>query len=271
MAEPRPAHHSPLPIALPAGPALLQSLGLDDSAEDRLEKLEQTLAQSYPGRESEALCDLYGMLAGARRQQKIAVRAVSLELLMRPPSAAERWAWQCIYARPWADVVRREEQRYQLPAGLTHAIMRQESAFSTEALSPVGAQGLMQLMPETARRAAREIQLDFDAAQIQRPDVNVRLGAFYLSKLLKSFGASPVLAAAAYNAGPHAVKRWLEATEEREADLWVARIPYRETRHYVQRVLGNYYRYQWLAGGSAAVTPLPLTLPSAIDVGADPY
>ena len=271
MAEPKPAHHSPLPITLPAGPALLESLGLDDSAEQRLEQMEQSLAQGYPGRESEALCEVYGMLASARRRQKVAVRAVSLEVLMRPPTAAERWAWRCIYSRPWSDVVQREEQRYDLPAGLVHAVMRQESAFSTEALSPVGARGLMQLMPQTAARAASEIQLTFDPEHVQRPGVNVRLGAFYLSKLLRGFDGNPAVAAAAYNAGPHAVKRWLETKEERELDLWVARIPYGETRAYVQRVMGNYYRYQWLAGGTAAVTPLSLALPDTVDIGEDAY
>ena len=98
------------------------------------------------------------------------------------------------------------------------------------------------------------------------------LGAFYLGKLLENFEGSPPLAAASYNAGPHAVKHWLTSVgPEDELDLWVARIPYRETRHYVERVLANHARYQWLTGGPDAVTPLPLSLPQNADIGDDAY
>jgi soluble lytic murein transglycosylase len=127
----------------------------------------------------------------------------------------------------------------------------------------------MQLMPETARRAAAEMALEADLTEIERPDLNVQLGAFYLGKLMKSFSGSVPLAVAAYNAGPQAVGHWV--TKERETDLWVARIPYDETRRYVERVLGNLARYQWLSGGTAAVTPIPLEIPKGITVPADAY
>jgi soluble lytic murein transglycosylase len=131
----------------------------------------------------------------------------------------------------------------------------------------------MQLMPATARRAAAEVALPLepDPEHVNRPDVNVRLGAFYLGKLMKSFNGSVVLSAAAYNAGPHAVEQWLRSGTELDADLWVARIPYRETRNYVMRVMGNLARYQWLAGGTGAVTPIDLALPRESAIGDDAY
>ncbi|MCA9625974.1 MAG: transglycosylase SLT domain-containing protein, partial [Myxococcales bacterium] len=138
---------SPLPIGLPAGPALLASVGLDQSAEARLAMMEQEAAQPFVGRESEALCEMYGRLSTAGWRFKAGVRAVPLEQLMRPPSSDERWAWECVYPRPFAEQVRAAEERHKLPAGLVHAVMRQESAFRTTAVSPVGARGLMQLMP----------------------------------------------------------------------------------------------------------------------------
>ncbi|MEQ9320054.1 MAG: transglycosylase SLT domain-containing protein, partial [Polyangiaceae bacterium] len=264
--------HTPLMAALPTGPATLASVGLDLTAEQHLARMEQEAAERYVARESEALCEMYGKLAGAYRRYRVGARGVSLEQLMAPPTTATRWGWHCVYPTPYADVVSREEKRYGVPAGLVHAVMRQESAFRTTARSPVGAQGLMQLMPNTAKRAADEAKLTIDLSHVYRPDINVTLGAFYLGKLLENFEGSPPLAAAAYNAGPHAVKHWLTSVgPEDELDLWVARIPYRETRHYVERVIANHARYQWLAGGPDAVTPLPLSIPQKADIGDDAY
>jgi soluble lytic murein transglycosylase len=264
--------HSPLPITLPTGPALLASVGLDLSAEHQLARMEQEAAERYNSRESEALCEMYGQLAGGYRRYRAGARGVSLEQLMRPPTTAERWTWDCVYPFPYASVVQREERRQGVPSGLVHAVMRQESAFRTTARSPVGAQGLMQLMPNTAKRAAKEMGLEVDPDQVWRPDVNIQLGAFYLGKLLKNFEGNPALAAAAYNAGPHAVKNWLTGTKKGdELDLWVARIPYRETRHYVQRVIANHARYQWLSNGPDGVSKLSLALPEGADIGDDPY
>jgi soluble lytic murein transglycosylase len=149
--------------------------------------------------------------------------------------------------------------------------MRQESAFQVDVVSPAGAQGLMQLMPNTARRAAAEVDMTHDSAQVFRPDVNIALGAFYIGKLLESFHGSIPLAVAGYNAGPHAAARWLDCADDREADLWIARIPYYETRNYVSRVLGNFARYQYLSAGVSNVTELSLKLPKDGDIGDDAY
>jgi soluble lytic murein transglycosylase len=262
---------TPVRALLPTTAAMLHSIGLDAAAERRIARSEQDLAARFPGRESEALCSVYGKLAGARRELKTGTRAASLEVLMKAPSAAERWAWSCVYPRPYAAFVRRQEQQHQVPNGLVHAIMRQESAFREQVVSPAGAQGLMQLMPNTAKRAAAEMDAQHDPAQVFRPDVNIPLGAFYIGKLLRSFQRSTPVAVAGYNAGPHAARRWLGCSSDREADLWVARIPYFETRNYVARVLSNLARYQYLAGGVEAVTELSLELPESADIGDDAY
>jgi soluble lytic murein transglycosylase len=191
--------------------------------------------------------------------------------LLRAPGEADRWTWECLYPRPYADEVKRLEEEHAVPRGLVHALMRQESAFDQEALSPVSAVGLMQLMPQTAKKASAEIAMDFDPARLTSPAVNLRLGAFYVGKLLKTFRNDPVLAVAAYNAGPKAVGQWIKRGVDADADLWVARIPYDETRNYVARVLGNLARYQWLEGGDAAVTALALEVPVDVEVPADAY
>ncbi|MEM9875975.1 MAG: transglycosylase SLT domain-containing protein, partial [Myxococcota bacterium] len=96
------------------------------------------------------------------------------------------------------------------------------------------------------------------------------LGAFYLGKLNRTFSGHLPATAAAYNAGPFAVRRWLSGGET-ETDLFVARIPYRETRNYVQRVLTNLARYRFLAVGVEGVPALPLRIPAAETIGADAY
>lgn len=262
---------APLPVSLPPTPAFLYSLGLDGDAEVRLASNEPEAAAAYAGRESEALCAMYGMLSRAKRRYRVGAAAVSYSALMRAPSPSERWAWDCIYPRPYAEPVRALEEQYGLPKGILYALMRQESAFDPAAKSPADAVGLMQLIPPTATRVAAELSMPYDPAALTSPEVSLKLGAHYFAKLLKMFQGSVTLASAAYNAGPKAVSHWLATGADNDADLWVARIPYDETRNYVARVAGNLSRYQWLEGGDAAVTVLPLELPVDARAPADAY
>lgn len=266
-----PVGPAPLQVALPPDAALLVSLGLDADAESRLASNEQAAAARYVGRESEALCGMYGMLSRAKRRYRVGSAAVGYSMLMRAPTQGERWAWDCIYPRPYEGAVRALEEQYGLQRGLLHALMRQESAFDPAVVSPAAAVGLMQLIPPTASRVAAELSMTYNAAQLTSPEVNLKFGAYYISKLLKMFQGSLTLASAAYNGGPHAASQWLEVGSDNEVDLWVARIPYDETRNYVARVAGNLARYQWLEGGDQAVQALPLALPEGVRAPADAY
>ena len=125
--------------------------------------------------------------------------------------------------------------------------------------------------PQTARRVAGELGVEYHPDRLEQAPYNLQLGAFYLRKLLDTFQHRVVLALAAYNAGPHAVSRWLEGGRNLDADLWVARIPYRETRGYVQSVTANWSRYQYLADSRGAATELTLKLPSRARLAADAY
>ncbi|MBL9024954.1 MAG: transglycosylase SLT domain-containing protein [Myxococcales bacterium] len=273
LIEPPAARTSaPLSPALPEKVARLVALGLDEDAEAQLATNEAEVSAPYGGRETEALCSLYGQLSRAKRRYKVGANAVSFEALMRAPSPADRWSWDCLYPAPYADRVSELEAQYKLPPGLVHALMRQESGFDPEIRSPVGAQGLLQLMPTTAQEAAKEAGIEgFEPGLVTTPEVNLQLGSFYIAKMLKTFEGSAPLAAAGYNAGPKAVSRWLESAKEHEADVFVARIPYEETRNYVVRVMGNLARYQWLAGGDSSVAGLALALPKNGRAGDDDY
>jgi soluble lytic murein transglycosylase len=142
------------------------------------------------------------------------------------------------------------------------AIVRQESAFAPDAMSRVGARGLMQLMPATAAGIAGKLQLPFSLARLITDGVyNVTLGRSYVEKLLDDFGGSYALAIAAYNAGPGRVRQWLhEFGDPRGPDIgmvdWIEMIPFNETRAYVQRVLENLQIYRGQSGNNAAAFSL---------------
>ncbi|MGB5834304.1 MAG: transglycosylase SLT domain-containing protein [Thiohalocapsa sp.] len=134
-------------------------------------------------------------------------------------------------------LIRAAAEAQGLPADWVYAIVRQESAFDTDIASHAGAIGLMQLMPATAAEMARDAGMDRPSKQaLIDPRLNVDLGSRYLARMRRRFGGDSVVATAAYNAGPAAVRRWLP-TEPLAADLWMSEIPYRETRDYVRRVL----------------------------------
>jgi soluble lytic murein transglycosylase len=196
---------------------------------------------------------------------------VDADILQRAPTASNLWAWNCLYPRPYTATVERLEQRYQLPAGLMYSVMRQESEFRPDARSRAGAVGLMQLMPGTAEHVARELALPHRDERLTQAEYNLELGAFYLSKLLARFDQSVELALASYNAGPFAVSRWLEPGRDLPLDIWAARIPYRETRNYVARVMSSWARYRYLGGGPERVPQLALALPEVSQLPADMY
>jgi soluble lytic murein transglycosylase len=128
-----------------------------------------------------------------------------------------------------------------------YGLIRQESRFIMDARSHVGASGLMQLMPATARWTAKKIGLPYSPSLINDRDTNLRLGNAYLKLVLDDMGGSQAMAAAAYNAGPGRPRRWREGPVL-DAAAWVENIPFGETRDYVKKVLSNATYYAALLG-----------------------
>ena len=160
----------------------------------------------------------------------------------RPESASEdAGVWQLSYPLPYRSLVERWARRYGLDPLLVQAVMREESRFRRDAVSPAGAVGLLQLLPSTAAGLDPRVKV----AQLVDPETNVRLGVAYLAAQLQRFRGDLVLALAAYNAGPGAAGRFLHLRTG-EVDEFVERIPYGETRAYVKRVLESYGIYRWL-------------------------
>ncbi|HWK43142.1 MAG TPA: lytic transglycosylase domain-containing protein, partial [Stellaceae bacterium] len=146
------------------------------------------------------------------------------------------------------------------------ALIRQESAFETGALSPAGARGLMQLMPATANQVAKSLQLPYSPDRLTSDGIfNVTLGQAYFGGVLNGFNGSYVLAVAGYNAGPGRVRQWVrDYGDPRQTDIdvvdWVEQIPFNETRNYVQRVLEGLQVYRLRIGDPALAFSLPADL-----------
>jgi len=247
----------PLAFKLPPVAHLYHRLGLDTEAEAYLRAHEREAVADLRGRDKEALCAMYAELGRATRLYRIGVEAVPSALLARAPSPASEWAWRCLYPRPYADRVSDIETREKLPKGLIYAVMRQESSYDPHAVSRARAVGLLQLMPDTARRLAAELGQPFEEKWLRTPSVNLELGGRYLGKTLRAFDGSIPVAAAGYNAGPGAARRWVTRMKV-DLDVWVALIPFEETRTYVARVMSNFARYAYLAGGDARMPELDL-------------
>ncbi len=160
------------------------------------------------------------------------------------------------------DTVERASAANGLDPVWTLALIRAESAWQTDARSPVDALGLMQLMPATGKRMAQELGVSWQGSNtLLDPVTNIRLGTRYLSQQAARFGGSPWLATAAYNAGPTPVQRWLTERGTLSPDVFIETIPYRETRDYVMRVLAFSVIYDWRLDGRAKPLSSRMLLP----------
>lgn len=150
------------------------------------------------------------------------------------------------FLAPYRDSVLPRARALDLDDAWVYGLLRQESRFITQARSSVGAQGLMQVMPATAKWMAKRIDLrDYKPGRIADLDINVTLGTHYLKHVLDTLDGSPVLASAAYNAGPGRARRW-RAEQPLEGAIYAETIPFTETRDYVKAVMNNAAWYKAL-------------------------
>ena len=201
------------------------------------------------------------------RQRQLAQYALDAgwyDLTVQASIQARAWdvlAWRF----PAAHQQRFQEagRRHHLDPWLAMAIARRESAFYPNARSPVGALGLMQLMPGTAAKVSREAGQGVPGEQqVLNPATNIELGTRYLSDLLDRFNGNRLLALAAYNAGPGRIAQWLaEEDDAVPVDVWIESIPFRETRDYVQAVLTYRVIFEGLHGNPENRTAM-LLLPA---------
>jgi soluble lytic murein transglycosylase len=165
------------------------------------------------------------------------------------------------YPIPHRDALAAAARQWDLDEAMIYSLIRQESRFMTDARSRVGATGLMQLMPATARWVARQIPVQpFRTDMLMQPEMNIQMGSYYFRRVLSDLG-HPMLAAAAYNAGPGRARRWRDE-RSLEGAIYAETIPFGETRDYVKKVFANtwFYRHR-LTGKNASLRQLLGTVP----------
>lgn len=208
-----------------------------------------------------------GELGAANREFFHTTRRMPLEKMVIAGRLAEKLGWYrngiqvMADAQYWDDLqvrfpivykehVAKAAQQTSVNPLFIFAVTRQESAFVHDAKSTAGAVGLMQLLPATAKQTAQKNGLSFTPQDLVKPEKNIALGSRYLDHLLGVFDGNRILAAAAYNAGPTRVKKWLNKDKGTQLpyDVWIETIPYKETRGYVQNVLSFSVIYAYRLG-----------------------
>lgn len=245
-------------ITLPAAPAALT-------------QEERKLIRSNPGLQRALASLKLGLRTEGNREWNYTVSLHTpggmndRELLAAAEWACEQSRWdRCIHTSKRTQTDHEQSQRFPMPhshlvvsqskaigldAGLVFGLIHQESRFVTNARSHVGASGLMQIMPPTAKWTARRIGLrNFRPQDINDQLTNVRIGTAYLKMVIDDFEGSLPLAVAAYNAGPSRSRSWRNGPIL-PGDIWVENIPFEETRDYVKRVLANHVNYNALMSG----------------------
>jgi len=162
-------------------------------------------------------------------------------------------AWKALFPLPYEAVLRREAAKNGFDPMLAAGLIRQESTFQADAVSPQNAVGLMQVLPSTGKLLARQLRVRYAKAKLTEPDYNIQLGMVYITGLLRATG-EPEYALAAFNAGEDRIAAWRAERNYEEIPELVESIPFTETREYVQIVLRNAEVYRLIYGVGATAT-----------------
>ena len=202
------------------------------------------------------------LIAAAQLAQQLGVYDRAINAADRTRSEHD---YSLRYLAPYRDRIEPNARQRDLDTGWVYGLMRQESRFVTAARSGVGAQGLMQIMPATGQWVAGKLGMKgYNVVWLQDPDTNVMLGTTYMRMVLEGLDNHPVLASAAYNAGPGRAKRWKDV-KPLEGAIYAESIPFGETRDYVKKVMANSIVYTALLDGRAPSLKARLGTISASD------
>ena len=172
-----------------------------------------------------------------------------------PEGDARRW-WEHAYPRAFQPLVEKHQARGGNPDGYLYSIMRQESGFDPHVVSYADARGLLQMIPPTTMRVAKELGIPYDAGRLFEPEYNVQTGSWYIGSLLAKFKGQVPLGAGSFNSGPRPVMRWIDQHGDRPMDELVELVPYTQTRDYMKHVTEHFARYRYLYLGEVYEQPL---------------
>jgi len=222
---------------------LLESAGLDDLAETELRYGART------GNQPHVLAIQLAQVAsryGAPHRAMRLIKNFVPDYLSMPVESAPPSLWRLLFPMPWRTELERSARRNGLDPYMVAGLIRQESEFNPEAVSPARAYGLTQILPSTGRMLLKMSRRRFRPAILFRPEVNLRLGTQYLSAMDTTYSGRWELTLAAYNAGSSRVQNWLTWADYREPAEFIETIPFSETRGYVFAVLRNASMYRKL-------------------------
>ena len=168
----------------------------------------------------------------------------------REPTPDQLAAWKRAYPIAFSEHVQSNTREHGVPVYFLYSLMTVESTFHPGAISSSNAYGLLQVIPRTGRRIASELALgDWVPELLLQPHMAIKMGSYYVGRLLNKFEGQEPLAAAAYNAGPHRVTTWLSAHPERPMDVFIEEIPFRQARRYTRSVIKHSARYRRIYHG----------------------
>ena len=180
--------------------------------------------------------------------------------LDRPPDGA-RFTWEHAYPRAYREHVEKYQDLGENPPYYLYSIMRKESAYDPHVVSYADAIGLLQMIPPTTRRVVKELAMEYTDDLLYDPELNVKVGSWYIGHLALKFKGQIPIAAGSFNCGPRPVMRWLEQNGKRPIDELVELVSYTQTREYMKKVAEIYARYLYLYDGKDYQQPL------AVDAG----
>jgi len=194
---------------------------------------------------------LYREVGEYHRSAVLVRKKMSPRPLAGSPSEKQRTLYLLAYPLGYPSWINQYAQKRNLDPAFLTAVILEESRFDPQAVSPAGARGLMQVLPATANQIVQRVKVNaYSDTLLFDPEINLRLGSWYLSSLMEEFRGKEIGVLAAYNAGPHVVREWLARNPSAPEDEFVENIPYGETRNYVIRVLGSAQVYRMLYGAS---------------------
>jgi soluble lytic murein transglycosylase len=234
----------------------LIAAGLGSEAGDELSRNERAMLSRHDRSAAFAmLLDRYHKAGNFFRPWMLAVSYSGSALDGPPENDARRW-WENAYPRAYRELIEKHQALGENPEGYLYSIMRKESGFNPHDLSYADAQGLLQMIPATTTRVARQLKIPYDPGRLYEPEYNIQTGSWYIGHLLKKFRGQIPIGAGSFNSGPRPVMKWVDQYGDREIDELVELVPYTQTREYMKKVTENFARYQYLYQGKVYEQPL---------------
>ena len=238
-----------------------ESTALGPKAAKRKQKAQMLIALGMP---EEAQLEIVAMEDEARTKEELVV--VSLlysqvddyyQSIKVAQGLGLPQANRLSYPKGYQEYVAPYSKKYGVDELLVYSIIREESRFQKDAVSPADARGLMQMIPPTARTVARQVGINgFSLSMLTIPRINIEMGIFYFKQVLDQFNGDVELALASYNAGPHRAADWKVRFYGLEKDEFIEEVPFRETRNYIRRILRSYGAYKAIYGSTAQAAPV---------------